>query len=124
MSAIADKLRRWLGRDVAPTIRVHILLRGRIGEGWYDIDRQLKVPMGTTLGQLIDSGEERGIPLAEALARSPHLVHTLMLNGERKSMEPIAARACPNREEVDAAHQRLQHFITGSNWSDAEVRKE
>ncbi|MCG8423766.1 MAG: MoaD/ThiS family protein [Proteobacteria bacterium] len=83
MSAIADKLRRWLGRDVAPTIRVHILLRGRIGEGWYDIDRQLKVPMGTTLGQLIDSGEERGIPLAEALARSPHLVHTLMLNGER-----------------------------------------
>ena len=62
MSGIGDKVRGWLGRDKEPRVRVHILLRGRIGEGWYDIDRTLSVPPGTTLGQLIALGEERGVP--------------------------------------------------------------
>ena len=39
-------------------------------------------------------------------------------------MEPIAARACPNPERVDAQHQRLQHFVSDSRWSDGAVRKE
>jgi SRSO17 transposase len=43
--------------------------------------------------------------------------------GERKSMEPIAARACPNPEEVEALHQRLQHFVVDSTWDDHEVRR-
>ncbi|MEM9491180.1 MAG: MoaD/ThiS family protein [Myxococcota bacterium] len=83
MGTLGDKLRGLLGRDSGATVRVHLLVRGRIGEGWYDIDRKLKLPAGTTLGQLIDSGGRRGLPLAEALDRSPHLAHTLMLNGER-----------------------------------------
>jgi SRSO17 transposase len=48
----------------------------------------------------------------------------LLGEGSRKSMEPIAARACPDLERVDAQHQRLQHFVTDSRWSDREVRKE
>lgn len=45
-------------------------------------------------------------------------------DGERKSMEAIATRACPDPKKADAAHQRLQHFMTDSNWSDTGVRGE
>ncbi len=47
----------------------------------------------------------------------------LLGDGERKSMEPIAARACGDPAEVDAAHHRLQHFITDSGWSDLDIRR-
>ena len=36
--------------------------------------------------------------------------------GERKSVEPIAARVEPNR--VQAAHQSLHHFVAKAEWSD------
>ena len=42
--------------------------------------------------------------------------------GERKSVEPIAARACAHIEEVDALHQRLLHFLGPAKWSDHDVR--
>lgn len=47
----------------------------------------------------------------------------LLSEGERKSMEPIAARACPDEHLVDAAHQRLHHMITDSPWSDHTLRR-
>ena len=40
---------------------------------------------------------------------------------ERKSMEPIATSGCEPRR-ADAAHQRVQHFVTDSTWSDASIR--
>jgi SRSO17 transposase len=40
---------------------------------------------------------------------------------ERKSMEPIATSGCDPRE-ADAAHQRVQHFLTDSLWDDDRVR--
>lgn len=43
-------------------------------------------------------------------------------DGERKSAEPIAARACPDPDEVEAVHYRLLHFLRGSQWEDAPVR--
>jgi SRSO17 transposase len=48
----------------------------------------------------------------------------LVAEGERKSVEPIATRACPSPEGADAAHQRLLHFLVDSNWSDRDVRRE
>jgi len=36
-------------------------------------------------------------------------------DGERKSMEPMAARACPNPEGVNAAHERLTYFTRARN---------
>src|SRR5688500_15882738 len=47
----------------------------------------------------------------------------LLADGERKSIEPIAARACADPSEMDAHHQRLQHFLTDSPWTDREVRR-
>lgn len=48
----------------------------------------------------------------------------LLGDAERKSVEPIAARACPDPKKVDAMHQRLLHFTVDSKWSDREVRQE
>ena len=40
----------------------------------------------------------------------------LLLPGERKSVEPMAARVAPT--EVRSAHQRLHHFVADAAWSD------
>ena len=45
-------------------------------------------------------------------------------DGERKSLEPIAARACADPDRADAEHQRLHHFALDSPWDDHAVRLE
>jgi len=47
----------------------------------------------------------------------------LLGEGDRKSMEPIAMRWCDGVEHADAAHQRVNHFITNSDWCDRGVRQ-
>src|SRR5882757_6732490 len=42
---------------------------------------------------------------------------------DRKSIEPIAARACADPMRADAAHQRLLHFALDAPWSDHAVRQ-
>src|SRR5687768_15723369 len=41
----------------------------------------------------------------------------LLLDGDRKSIEPMAARLDPER--VQAKHQSLHHFVAQAVWSDA-----
>jgi hypothetical protein len=77
----------------AAAIRVHLMIKGRIGPGWYDVDERLAVPPGTTLAGLVELAGERGIPLAKALEDSPHLVDTLMWNGERAPLAEHGERA-------------------------------
>src|SRR4029077_9211518 len=43
----------------------------------------------------------------------------LMLPGDRKSVEPMAARTDPGR--TAAQHQSLLHFVAIATWSDEEV---
>jgi len=43
----------------------------------------------------------------------------LLLPGDRKSVEPMAARVQPGR--VQAAHQSMHHFVAKSDWSDEAV---
>lgn len=47
----------------------------------------------------------------------------LLGDGDRKSIEPIAARACSDPTKTDALHQRLLHFALDSKWSDRDVRR-
>ncbi|WP_428265349.1 MoaD/ThiS family protein [Haliangium sp.] len=104
MSGLGERLRSWLGRERAPGVRVHVLIRGRIGAGWYDLDEQVTVPVGTTLGGLVDghAGVEPALAeaLAEALAQSPHLAHTLMLNGERCPVVEHRERVLEDGDEL------------------------
>jgi SRSO17 transposase len=43
----------------------------------------------------------------------------LLLPGERKSIEPMAAVVAPDR--VSAAHQMMHHFVAKADWSDASL---
>ncbi len=70
--------------------------------------------------------ERIGVVLGDEKRRASFATYAigLLSDGERKSMEPIAARACPDPSRVDAEHQRLAHFVSNSNWSDEAVRRE
>lgn len=101
--ALRATLRRLLGRSEdagGDAIRVRVLLKGRTGAGWHDCDEQLALPRGATLATLIDVADRRGIRLREALADSPHLKHTLMLNGERCPVDDNADRPLADGDEV------------------------
>ena len=90
---IFDKLR-------GNTIRIHILIRGRIGDAWRDVDEHLRLPAGTTLGRLVEATDAAGIPLRDALDHSPHLVDTMMLNGERCPFVENAERVLADGDEI------------------------
>lgn len=47
----------------------------------------------------------------------------LLGEGDRKSVEPIAARVCGDPALCEAYHARLLHFLVDSKWSDHEVRR-
>jgi SRSO17 transposase len=67
-----------------------------------------------------------GEVLGNESRRGSFAVYAMGLLGEaeRKSVEPIAARACPDPQKIDAMHQRLLHFAVDSKWSDREVRRD
>src|SRR5690348_5812056 len=48
----------------------------------------------------------------------------ILSDGERKSVEPIAARACGDPKGTKRSHDRLLHFLGQSPWSDQAVRQE
>ena len=47
----------------------------------------------------------------------------LLSDGERKSMEPMATRACGTPDLAHAFHERLVHFTTSAAWRDAPLRR-
>ena len=57
-------------------------------------------------------GAQRTTPLASYCTG-------LLLPGERKSVEPMAAKIAPRR--TSAQHQSMLHFIGKGDWSDAAV---
>jgi SRSO17 transposase len=82
---------------------------------------------------LTDAGEARletfledlGELLGDKRRRASFATYALGLlgEGERKSVEPIAARAVGSAKQVEAAHQRLLHFLSRSEWDDRAVRR-
>lgn len=97
---LGQKLRSLVGGDRPPRIKVHVLVRGRIGEGWFDIDTTLKVAEGTTLSELIAFAETKNVPLQYAIDNSPHLRDTLMLNGDRCPVADNADRVMADGDEL------------------------
>src|SRR6516225_10938717 len=43
----------------------------------------------------------------------------LLLPGERKSVEPMAARLCP--DNLRQTHQSLHHIVAHAPWSDEDI---
>lgn len=95
---LLDKARRLLGGDERIVVRV--LVQGRIGAGWRNIDRTISLPIGATLGDLITKADRDGLDLSGAIAASPHLAHTLMLNGERCAVEENRDRPLEDGDQI------------------------
>jgi molybdopterin converting factor small subunit len=82
------------------SLRIHILIRGRIGDEWRDIDTYLRVPQGTTVARLVEVADRAGVPLRHALEHSPHLAETMMLNGERCPLAEAGDRPLADGDEL------------------------
>jgi SRSO17 transposase len=50
-----------------------------------------------------------------------HYITGLLLDGERKSIQPMAARLTKDPAEADAMRQRLQDCVSASRWSEDEL---
>ena len=57
-----------------------------------------------------------GLARADQRAKGGLYLRGLMLDGKRKSMQPMAAR-------LGVDHQQLQQFVTSSTWDHVEVRR-
>jgi hypothetical protein len=97
----------WLGRvsglfrrDEPGTIRVRVVLKGRMGQSWFDVDQRVPLPAGATLATLIEQADARGLRFSEAIEHSPHLRHTLMWNGQRAPVEENLSRALADGDQV------------------------
>ncbi|MEZ4334143.1 MAG: MoaD/ThiS family protein [Myxococcota bacterium] len=93
---LIDRL-AWRATD---RVRARVIVKGRMGEGWYDVDRRLALPKGATLSTLIDEADRRGLRLSDAIAASPHLRDTLMWNGQRTPVEENLARVVEDGDEI------------------------
>ena len=81
-------------------VRVHLLIKGKIGDGWIDVDRHLKLPEGATLADLLELADRRAIPLRRAIEESPHLKDTFMLNGNRCAVDSNLDRMIEDGDEI------------------------
>ena len=98
--SLLERLAGWIRRDPSETIRVRVVLKGRIGDAWFDVDRRIALPPGATLATLVEQADQRGIRLSDAIEHSPHLRHTLMWNGERAPVDENLARPLHDGDQV------------------------
>jgi len=98
--SLAQRIGSWFRREPDGPVRVRVLVKGRIGEGWFDVDRTLALREGATLAELIESADREGLRLSQAIAASPHLRHTLMWNGDRTPVEENLGRELRNGDEL------------------------
>jgi len=98
--SLARRIGSWLRREPDGAIRVRVILKGRIGPGWFDVDRKLALPPGATLATLIERADREGLRLTQAIEASPHLRHTLMLNGDRTPVEENLGRELRDGDEL------------------------
>ncbi|MBX3186978.1 MAG: IS701 family transposase [Labilithrix sp.] len=66
----------------------------------------------------------KALPRPEQRASFATYMLGLLSDAERKSVEPIAARAAADPVETQRMHDRLLHFARESPWSDRRVRRE
>src|SRR6516165_867880 len=67
-----------------------------------------------------------GVHLKDCRKRESFAMYAfgILSDGERKSAEPIAARACADPEQINNVHSKLLYFLARSEWDDRAVRLE
>jgi SRSO17 transposase len=81
--------------------------------------RELK-RLDDDLSEYLDSMME-GMGRVERVAAMRSYVTGLLLDGERKSIEPMAGRLVDRESEIQAMRQRLQQAVTIARWADDEM---
>jgi len=76
-------------------------------------------------GRLGDYFGEIGAVLRDKRKRASFATYAfgILGEGDRKSAEPIAARACGDPDLANAYHERLLHFLAKAKWDDTKVRR-
>lgn len=62
-----------------------------------------------------------GMGRIERRAAMRHYVEGLLLDGERKSMEPMARRLVSDERQVEAMRQRMQECVAQAKWAEDEM---
>jgi SRSO17 transposase len=83
----------------------------------YEMDEAAVARLGEFFAQV-------GLCLRDKRKRASFAMYAfgILGDGERKSAEPIAARACADPELARATHEKLLHFLGRSEWDDRAVR--
>ena len=79
---------------------------------WKRLDREL-----TNFVDTLTTGLGR----SERRTAMGQYITGLLLDGERKSIEPIAARLVDDVKQIEAMRQRLQQCVVVSAWDEATV---
>jgi molybdopterin converting factor small subunit len=98
--SLLERIGGWLRREPPDRLRVRVVLKGRIGDGWFDVDQRIALPAGATLATLIEQADQRGLRLSHAIEQSPHLRHTLMWNGQRAPVDENLGRPMHDGDQV------------------------
>lgn len=80
--------------------------------------QRLRSELSSFLNEMLDG---QGRP--ERRAALGHYITGLLLDGERKSIQPMAARLTDNPAEADAMRQRLQDCVAASRWSELDLQR-
>src|SRR6185436_7318266 len=78
------------------------------------LDRELTAFVGEMTG---------GMGRPERRAAMGHYITGLLLDGERKSVQPMAARLVDDPTQAVAMRQRLADCVTASPWSESELMR-
>lgn len=70
---------------------------------------------------LTEMTQDQGRP--ERRAALAQYITGLLLDGERKSIQPMAMRLIKEPSQADAMRQRLQDCVSASRWSEQELRR-
>src|SRR5437763_5076265 len=73
------------------------------------------------LGGFIDSMVD-GMGRPERRRSMGSYITGLLLDGERKSVQPMAARLVDDSSEIEAMRHRWQQAVCASSWSDSALR--
>jgi DNA-binding transcriptional LysR family regulator len=87
-------------------------------------DYEMGEPGATRVSEYFNQTIGQHMPRKDQRASFATYAFGLLGEGDRKSVEPIAARACGDDEECDRVHDRLLYFVREGAWSDRHVRRE
>lgn len=76
--------------------------------------------MDAELTEFVDELFE-GFGRRERVENLGHYLTGLLLDGDRKSIEPIAARLVDRSDEIEGMRQRLQQAVSVSTWPESEL---